>query len=97
MNPYSCINLTGTFADWFLVHRQGKLEYGQVIEMDFDSEVKRVKFHFWKLSEDHDEWIELGSPRIAPNVSESNANGYMVRISFFTNRILLCLLMYGDR
>lgn len=41
----------------------------QVTEIDFESNVKRVKFHFWKLSSDRDEWIEVGSPRIAPHVS----------------------------
>ena len=78
-NSFSSIHLilSDTYTDWFLVHRQGRLEYGQVVEMDFDSKVKRVKFHFMNLSEDHDEWIELGSPRIAPNVSESSINGFI--------------------
>ena len=38
-------------------------------EVDFDSNVKRVKFHYWRLSSDRDEWIEVGSPRIAPHHS----------------------------
>ena len=41
----------------------------QVVELDFESNVKRVKFHFHRLSSDRDEWIEVGSPRIAPHVS----------------------------
>lgn len=61
------------FAVWFDVQREGKVGYheAQVIEIDFKSNVKRVKFHFWKLSIDRDEWVEVGSPRIAPHVSES--------------------------
>ena len=43
----------------------------QVTELDFKSNVKRVKFHFWKLSCDRDEWIEVGSPKIAPHVRNS--------------------------
>ena len=58
-------------AAWFDVQREGKVGYheAQVVEMDLKSNVKRVKFHFWKLSSDRDEWIEVGSPRIAPHVS----------------------------
>ena len=54
---------------WFDVQREGKVGYheAQVCELDFDSNVKRVKFHFWRLSADRDEWIEVGSPRIAPH------------------------------
>jgi len=56
---------------WFDVQRKGKVGYheGQVMELDFKSHVKRVKFHFWKLSSDRDEWIDVGSPRIAPHHS----------------------------
>ena len=58
-------------AVWFDVQREGKVGYheAQVAELDFESSVKRVKFHFWRLSSDRDEWIEVGSPRIAPHVS----------------------------
>jgi hypothetical protein len=58
-------------AVWFDVQRDGKVGYheAQVAEMDFNSAVKRVKFHFWRLSNASDEWIEVGSPRIAPHVS----------------------------
>jgi hypothetical protein len=58
-------------AVWFDVQRDGKVGYheAQVAEMDLNSAVKRVKFHFWRLSNASDEWIEVGSPRIAPHVS----------------------------
>ena len=57
---------------WFDVQREGKVGYheAQVVEVDFRSNVKRVKFHFYKISSDRDEWIEVGSPRIAPHVSD---------------------------
>jgi hypothetical protein len=53
------------------VQREGKIGYSeaQVVELDFDSNVKRVKFTFYRLSNDRDEWVEVGSPRIAPHVS----------------------------
>ena len=56
---------------WFDVQRAGKVGYheAQVIEMDFNSPVKRVKFHFWRLSNASDEWVDVGSARIAPHVS----------------------------
>lgn len=59
------------FTAWFDVQREGKQGYheAQVIELDLESNVRRVKFHFWKLSCDRDEWVEIGSPRIAPHVS----------------------------
>ena len=62
-----------SFAVWFDVQTDGKVGYheAQVIEMDFNSAVKRVKFHFWRLSNASDEWVEVGSPRIAPHVSIS--------------------------
>ena len=34
-----------------------------------DSNVKRVKFTFYRLKSDRDEWVEVGSPRIAPHHS----------------------------
>ena len=34
--------------------------------MDFSGSVKRIMFHFAKTSSDRDEWVEFGSPRIAP-------------------------------
>lgn len=57
---------------WFDVQREGKVGYheAQVVELDLESNVKRIKFHFWKLPTDRDEWIAVGSPRIAPHVSE---------------------------
>lgn len=56
---------------WFDVQRDGKIGYheAQVVEMDLNSAVKRVKFHFWRLPNGSDEWVEVGSPRIAPHVS----------------------------
>ena len=61
-------------AAWFDVQRDGKIGYheAQVVELDFDSNVKRVKFHFYKLSSDRDEWVDVGSPRIAPHVSAAS-------------------------
>ena len=57
---------------WFDVQREGKVGYheAQVVELDLVSNVKRIKFHFWKLPNDRDEWIAVGSPRIAPHVSK---------------------------
>ncbi len=59
------------FIVWFDVQREGRRGYheAQVIELDLESNIRRVKFHFWKLSSDRDEWVEIGSPRIAPHVS----------------------------
>ncbi|KAL7473776.1 hypothetical protein ACHAXS_014443 [Conticribra weissflogii] len=56
---------------WFDVRREGKVGYSeaQVVELDFNSNVKRVKFHFYKTKSEMDEWIEIGSPRIAPHHS----------------------------
>eukprot|EP00571_Detonula_confervacea_P014493 CAMPEP_0172307760 /NCGR_PEP_ID=MMETSP1058-20130122/8537_1 /TAXON_ID=83371 /ORGANISM="Detonula confervacea, Strain CCMP 353" /LENGTH=3131 /DNA_ID=CAMNT_0013020015 /DNA_START=168 /DNA_END=9563 /DNA_ORIENTATION=+ len=56
---------------WFDVQREGKVGYheAQVIDVDFESNVKRIKFHFWKLSSDRDAWVEVGSPKIAPHHS----------------------------
>jgi len=56
---------------WFDVQREGKIGYSeaQVVELDFNSNVKRVKFTFYRLKNDRDEWVEVGSPRIAPHHS----------------------------
>ncbi len=56
---------------WFDVQREGKIGYSeaQVVELDLDSNVKRVKFTFYRLKSDRDEWVEVGSPRIAPHHS----------------------------
>ncbi|KAL7541614.1 hypothetical protein ACHAXR_011069, partial [Thalassiosira sp. AJA248-18] len=56
---------------WFDVQREGKVGYheAQVVDVDFKSNVKRVKFHFWRLGNDRDEWIDVGSPKIAPHHS----------------------------
>ena len=42
---------------------------GTVVETDFSSEIKRAKFHFYKMQSKHDEWIPINSPRIAPYMS----------------------------
>eukprot|EP00804_Cyclotella_cryptica_P023246 CCRYP_000433-RA/>CCRYP_000433-RA protein AED:0.02 eAED:0.02 QI:325/1/1/1/1/1/5/149/3140 len=56
---------------WFDVQRDGKIGYheAQVVATDFNSTIKRVKFHFWRLKNASDEWVEVGSPRIAPHHS----------------------------
>ena len=46
----------------------------EVIETDFDTNVKRVHFHYLRLKRQHDEWIEVGSPRIAPFNSFTSAS-----------------------
>ena len=58
-------------AAWFDVQRDGKVGYSeaQVVELDLNSTVKRVKFTFYRLKSDRDEWVEVGSPRIAPHHS----------------------------
>lgn len=37
-----------------------------VVKVDFSGSVKRIMFHYAKTSSDRDEWVEFGSPRIAP-------------------------------
>lgn len=39
---------------------------GIVIDLDLSGATKRVKFHFAKVAAKFDEWIDVGSPRIAP-------------------------------
>jgi hypothetical protein len=50
------------------VIRTGKQYFstGIVMNKDFSSSVKRVLFHFPKTQTKYDEWIEIGSSRIAP-------------------------------
>mmetsp|Transcript_7882 Transcript_7882/g.11505 ORF Transcript_7882/g.11505 Transcript_7882/m.11505 type:complete len:116 (+) Transcript_7882:305-652(+) len=50
----------------FDVLRKDKNIYheAEVIGTSFDSDVKWVHFHFLRLNKNHDEWIEVGSPRI---------------------------------
>lgn len=51
----------------FDVLRQNKEKYevGVVAKVDFSGEMKRVQFHFPKLPSKFDEWIGVGSERIA--------------------------------
>ena len=55
----------------FDVQREGKEIFSKatVVETDFLSEIKRAKFHFYKVQSKHDEWIPIDSPRIAPYMS----------------------------
>mmetsp|Transcript_29626 Transcript_29626/g.43112 ORF Transcript_29626/g.43112 Transcript_29626/m.43112 type:complete len:679 (+) Transcript_29626:2-2038(+) len=46
--------------------RKNKYYEGEVVEVDFMSEVKRVKFYFPRMKNNFDEWIDLNSGRIAP-------------------------------
>lgn len=48
------------------VLRTGKSRYCVAIVVDYDAVGKRVKFHYLKTKSSCDEWIEIGSPRIAP-------------------------------
>lgn len=43
-----------------------KYSVATVTHIDFSGSIKRIKFHFSKTSSDADEWIPLGSDRIAP-------------------------------
>ena len=65
------LNPTSQLIAWFDVLRESEIGYreAKVIDVDFKSNLKRVKFHFWHLKKDQDEWIEIGSPRVAPHVS----------------------------
>jgi mbt repeat len=56
----------------FDVQRSDKDKYSiaTVTKVDFSGSVKRIMFHFAKTSSDRDEWIEFGSPRIAPVYSK---------------------------
>ncbi|KAL3795774.1 hypothetical protein ACHAW5_007687 [Stephanodiscus triporus] len=80
---------------WFDVQREGKNGYheAQVIELDLESNIRRAKFHFWKLSSDRDEWVEIGSPRIAPHHSYTprplDGYGAKSKKSFDANKVSL--------
>ena len=52
----------------FDVQRSDKnvFSIANVVKVDFSGSVKRIMFHFAKTSSDRDEWVEFGSPRIAP-------------------------------
>jgi hypothetical protein len=51
---------------------------GDVIKFDFIGHPKRIQFHFAKTSHDKDEWIEFGSPRIAPLFTKVQMNNFML-------------------
>jgi hypothetical protein len=46
-------------------HDKEKYEVGVVTKVDFSGKIKRIQFHFPKLSRKFDEWIDFGSERIA--------------------------------
>lgn len=46
--------------------RRAKFTIGTITHVDLSGKVKRVRFHFHKTRADADEWVELGSGRIAP-------------------------------
>ncbi|GAX25234.1 hypothetical protein FisN_5Lh316 [Fistulifera solaris] len=46
-------------------HDKEKYEVGVVSKVDFSGKIKRIQFHFPKLSRKFDEWIDFGSERIA--------------------------------
>ena len=52
----------------FDVIRRNKHKHyeGIIVDTDFNSSIKRVKFHFPRVNKKFDEWIELPSNRIAP-------------------------------
>lgn len=55
------------FPARFDVLRQNKERYevGVVSKVDFSGKIKRIQFHFPRLSSKFDEWIDFGSERIA--------------------------------
>lgn len=61
----------------FDVRRSDKVNFtvAAVTKVDFSGTIKRIMFHFAKTSSDRDEWIELGSPRIAPRYSKVPKKG----------------------
>jgi hypothetical protein len=60
----------------FDVIRTGKHNFstGIVMNKDFSSSVKRVLFHFPKTKTKYDEWVEIGSSRIAPLNTKQDPN-----------------------
>jgi len=60
----------------FDVFREKAKKYlqAEVIETDFESDAKRVHFHYLRLKKQLDEWIEVGSSRIAPLNSFTSAS-----------------------
>lgn len=65
-NSYSAVFPTS--KDRFDVLRSDRNQYciATVTKVDFSGLIKRIMFHYRKTSSDRDEWIEFGSPRIAP-------------------------------
>lgn len=60
----------------FDVLRSGKdyFSTGEVVNVDYSGSVKRVLFHFPKTKALYDEWLEIGSPRIAPLNTKQDPN-----------------------
>lgn len=50
--------------------KKSKFSIATVRLVDFSGSVKRILFHFTKTSSARDEWVEFGSPRIAPLYSK---------------------------
>ena len=50
--------------------KKSKFTIATVRLVDFSGSVKRILFHFAKTSAERDEWVEFGSPRIAPLYSK---------------------------
>jgi len=50
--------------------KKSKFSIATVRLVDFSGSVKRILFHFTKTSSERDEWVEFGSPRIAPLYSK---------------------------
>lgn len=50
--------------------KKNKFTVATVKLVDFSGSVKRILFHFAKTSSERDEWVEFGSPRIAPLYSK---------------------------
>jgi mbt repeat len=71
--------VVAAFTARFDVQRSDKKNYSvaTVVKVDFSGAVKRIMFHFAKTSSDRDEWVEFGSPRIAPLYSKVAAKKNM--------------------
>lgn len=66
------MTLFALFSARFDVRRSDTDNYSiaTVTKVDSSAPVRRIMFHLAKTSSDQDEWIEFGSPRIAPLYSQ---------------------------
>lgn len=66
------LTFVSLFSARFDVQRTGRTNYcvGAVTKFDFSGNTKRIMFHFQHTTSNADEWIEFGSPRIAPLYSQ---------------------------